>query len=161
MRKLREHLSSIAVASVITGCVILGFVLIDDWQLNHLRRKHAVELKQLEFASIAGEDVSPPLESFHSDVRLEPVTNDTAPFSAEKATDSKFVNRLKRLDARNRTVENKLTAANQRLKLLESQRRELDAYLWSRSHWMSGAMLGCVVGYVILSKLGARVAREQ
>src|SRR5205809_480639 len=117
MQTLREHLSSIALASVITGCVILGLLLIDDWQLNNLRRKHAEEIKQLEFASIAAEDIARPLEPFYSDPAL--VLNEATPFSAEKPSDSKLVSRLKRLDARNRTVENKLVAASRRLRLLE------------------------------------------
>src|SRR2546423_11581349 len=127
MQSLREHLSSIAFASVITGVVILGFLLIDDWQLNNLRRKHAEQLKQVEFARIVAEDITRPLEPFYSEVpRSDPALalNEATPLSAEKATDSKIVNRLKRLDARNRTVENKLGAASRRLRLLEGQKRE-------------------------------------
>ena len=156
---LREHLSSIALASVITGCAMLGLLLIDDWQLNTLRRKHAEQIKQLEFASIAAEDIARPLEPFYSDLaRSDPalVLDEATPFSAEKPSDSKLVSRLKRLDARNRTVENKLVAASRRLRLLEGQSRELDAYLWSRSHWMSVAMLGCIIVSVVFSKLAKR-----
>ena len=140
---------------------MLGFLLIDDRHLNNLRSRQAEQLSQLEFASIAAEDVTPGLEPFHSDISPELMPNEITPLSAEKSADSKLLNRLKRLDAKNRTAESKLAAATRRLKLLEAQKRELDDYLRQQSNWISGAMLGCVIAYVIFSRLGAKAAREQ
>jgi hypothetical protein len=71
----------------------------------------------------------------------------------ENASETKLLDRLKRLDAQNRKQENKLLAATRRLKILEAQRRELDDYLRQRSHWISVAMLGCVGAYLVFSKL--------
>lgn len=139
---------------------MLGFLLIDDWHLNNLRRTQAEQISQLEFASIAAEDVSPGLEPLQSDIPLELKSSEIAPLSEEKSAESKLFNRLKRLDAKNRTAENKLAAAKRRLRLVEAQKRELDDYLRQQSHWISAAMLGCLIAYVIFSRLGTKTPRE-
>jgi hypothetical protein len=137
--------------------VLLVFSIADS-RLEALRRKHAIELSQLDFSSIAREDIPRPVEPFRSDVQLindNPALDDSTRLSASgpsKSEASTSLDRLKRVEDQKKKAEDKLRASRERVKLLEVQTREVDHFFQLRSRWTSLTILGCLLGYTVFSR---------
>jgi hypothetical protein len=147
-----------AATAMAAAFLVLGVFAIADARLETLRSKHAIQLSQLDF-SIAREDLPRPPEPFRNDIQLatgNPPLDDNTRLSASGTSPSRvstYLDRLKRVDDQKRKVEDKLAASTERLKLLDSQRRELDRHFQQRSRWTFLAMLGCLLGYTVFSRL--------
>jgi hypothetical protein len=139
--------------------LVLGVFSIADSRLETLRSKHAAELTQLDFSNIAREDLPRPAEPFRSEVQLitdnSPLDDNTrlSTSGASQSRVSTSPDPLKRVDDQKRKAENKLRASTERVKLLDAQRRELDRHFQQRSRWTFWAMLGCLLGYTVFSRL--------
>jgi hypothetical protein len=147
-----------AATAMAAAFLVLVVFSIADSRLETLRSRHAIELSQLDFSSIAREDLPRPVEPFRSDVQLindNPALDDNTRLSApetSKSEASTSLDRLKRVEDQKKKAEDKLRASRERVKLLEVQRRELDHYFQQRSRWTSLTMLGCLLGYTVFSR---------
>ena len=156
-----------AATAMAAAFLVLVVFSIADSRLEALRSKHAIEFSQLDFSSIAREDVARPVEPFRSDVQLidgNPAPDDKTRLSASgtsKNEASTSLDRLKHVEDQKRKAEDKLRASRERVKLLEVQRRELDRHFKQRSHWTFLAMLACLLGYGLAIEQAKKASRGQ
>lgn len=151
-----------AATAMAAAFLVLCFFSIADSRLENLRTKQSIQLSQLDFSITAREDVPRPVEPFRSNIQLAngnlPLDDNTR-LSAWATSESKisaYLDRLKRVEDQKRKVEDKLATSTERLKLLDVQRRELDHHFQQRSRWTFLAILGCVLGSAVFSRLSKR-----
>jgi hypothetical protein len=125
--------------------MVLCFVSMNNSRLHIICSKQRRELSQLGPATIAPDNLTGALGTFHARVQVQDRS-----FPIETLTELPAWTELK----------GKLEAYTERLKLLQAHDEKVEDYLLHRSEWTSHAMLGAILANLAAAILKRRNARQ-